>query len=507
MARLAMAVLVAVLVAPATASASFVEMTQNGRSDPQSALASYTLSYTADPGEANDLTVTDGDGIRVRDPGATIRTGANCVHEGADVVCRAAPGTYSRSGPSGVVDLRDGDDAAVVPDDFVLMGGLGDDRLTGGVRIDGGPGGDTIIGSGAGYGTLSYRDRAAAVAVTFDDQPNDGEAGEGDDVRGRFATIEGGSGDDRLSAPSEPGPAGAAASVAGLGGDDRIAGGTGADRLAGDAGDDLLEGNGGDDSLNGDAGADTIRGGPGSDTFSTGVVSADVTIVPDDRANDGAPGEGDDVGSDVENFQTSSGDDSITGTDAANRIDSGAGDDTVLAGGGDDDITAGRGGAALVDAGPGRDVVRYGVDDDDTVRLRDGEVDTFACTLNARPQVDADPFDQPLVCASSLRASSRFHRLRPSRRSAVSLRVACDQYLSLRCRGEIRLVERRSGAHLARAQYDVAPGAHRTIRVRLTRDGRSALRRRRRVPLFVTAAPPETVPFENTIGRGALIDR
>lgn len=57
MARFTLLVLVALLAAPGTAFASFVELRRT---------PSWTFSYTADPGETNALTVTKGDGYRVR---------------------------------------------------------------------------------------------------------------------------------------------------------------------------------------------------------------------------------------------------------------------------------------------------------------------------------------------------------------------------------------------------------------------------------------------------------
>lgn len=506
-------VLVALLAAPATASGSFVEYRPNYNVPdpaPWPTVAQHTLVYTADPGETNDLIVTKGNDLRVRDAGATIRTGRNCVREGPEVVCTATPGTYSRSGTTGTVDLGDGDDTATIPTDFALLGGPGDDRLTGGSRIDGGPGGDTMTATEyTGYTTLSYAERTAAVRITFDDLPNDGEAGEGDDVRGRFATIAGGPGDDRLSLPAEtPSGAGGQAWAVGNGGNDHITGGSGADRLAGNAGDDVIEGNAGDDQFDGGAGADRIRGGLGTDTFSSGFIAADITITPDDQPNDGAPGEGDDIGSDIENFETWSGDDRVTGTDGPNLIQVGEGDDIVFAGGGDDDVKPGTGGADVVDGGPGRDAIRDAVESADTIRTRDGEADAFICFPNARPQIEADPFENAPGCSSTLTLASRFHKLRPSRRGAVSLGAVCIELLPRPCRGEIRLIARKGGTVMARALYDVpATGARHSVRLRLTPRGKATLQRRRRVPFDVIIRPADATYFapEATVGRGALV--
>jgi hypothetical protein len=496
MARFTLLVLLALLAAPAAASASYVELRR---------APGWTFTYTADPGERNALVVTKGDAYRVRDAGAAIRAGENCSHEGAEVVCRLPAGTVLRAAPTGPVDLGDEDDSATIPNDFVLLGGPGDDQLTGGAQIEGGPGGDTMTATG--YGTLSYAERTAPVAVTFDDMPNDGEPGEGDDVRGAFSRIAGGPGDDLLSAPSWRGPR-LGTLVLGNGGDDRLLGGAGPDELEGGDGDDGLEGGEGDDRLWGHAGADSIRGGPGSDSFYASGGTAGVTIVPDDQPNDGASGEGDDVGGDVENFTTGTGDDYVVGTAAGNRIETGEGDDTVLAGAGPDEIHPGFAGADTVDGGPGGDSIHDVIEAADTIRMRDGETDAFTCFPDARPRLEADPFEATRGCISFLGVSSRLHELRPSRSGAVSLRAVCVELLPRACRGEMRLIARSGGTVLARGLYDVAPGAKRTIRLRLTSRGRATLRRTRgRVPFTVLIRPADALSLAPgfTIGRGALV--
>jgi Ca2+-binding RTX toxin-like protein len=112
--------------------------------------------------------------------------------------------------------------------------------------------------------------------------------GDGDDratVTGALlAHLDGGAGADTLTGGS---------------GDDTIEGGPGADALAGGAGNDRLSGDGpalvaggGDDNLAGGPGADDLTGDGGRDTVDyTATPGAHVTF--DGRADDGAPGEGD----------------------------------------------------------------------------------------------------------------------------------------------------------------------------------------------------------------------
>jgi hypothetical protein len=135
----------------------------------------------------------------------------------------------------------------------VLLGGPGADTLTGGTQFDwlvGGDGNDAIDGAGG----------------------NDLLAGElGDD------TLHGGDGADSLD------------------------GGSGADALWGDAGDDSLAS--GDGVLPGDAG-DQLHGGAGRDYADYRTRTAAVRKTADGVADDGAPGENDNVFGDVEGLRT-----------------------------------------------------------------------------------------------------------------------------------------------------------------------------------------------------------
>ncbi len=126
-------------------------------------------------------------------------------------------------------------------------------------------------------------------------------------------------------------------------GNETINGTNGDDVIAAGGGVDLIRGNGGSDLICGEAGGDTIVGGPGNDTafagdgddfFVTdqaGLDGADayfggngvdlmayelrlpgVGVTFDDLANDGVPGEGDNVRSDVERLRVPAGDLDLT---------------------------------------------------------------------------------------------------------------------------------------------------------------------------------------------------
>jgi Ca2+-binding RTX toxin-like protein len=183
-----------------------------------------------------------------------------------------------------------------------LKGGLGNDTLTPGAgvdSVDGGAGNDTIvmagnltaadkIDGGADLDTVTLNGNYSAgltfgattmvnvetlrlgpgssYALTLDDATN--TAG---------LTVDGGA----LLAPSflhldGSAETGAALTAVGGGGDDVLTGGAGGDVFNGGAGNDTLSGNGGDDTLTAGAGIDTLNGGAGQDTF---VLGANLTAA------------------------------------------------------------------------------------------------------------------------------------------------------------------------------------------------------------------------------------
>jgi len=172
--------------------------------------------------------------------------------------------------------------------------------------------------------------------------------------------------------------------VEGKGGDDVIHGGPGGDLLFGGPGNDLVDGGAGDDKLEGiaggtfnptqTAGADNYIGGGGTDTVLYERRTEDLTISLDGQANDGANGEGDNVGADITTVVAGDGNDTLTGNGARNILAGSAGSDTLIGGGGDDALWGGSGNDRL-EGGDGQDSLT-GEDGDDAL---DGgpDVDTF----------------------------------------------------------------------------------------------------------------------------------
>lgn len=124
-------------------------------------------------------------------------------------------------------------------------------------------------------------------------------------------------------------------------GDDILDGGPGDDVLNGDAGNDTLLGGDGDDVLAGGMGNDSLAGGAGTDTASYAEKVVSVTASLDGLANDGASGENDLIGSDIENLTGGTGADTLVGNDDPNMLIGGAGADTLIGGAGDDRLVGG----------------------------------------------------------------------------------------------------------------------------------------------------------------------
>jgi Ca2+-binding RTX toxin-like protein len=143
-----------------------------------------------------------------------------------------------------------------------------------------------------------------------------------------------------------------------------LRGGISNDKLTGGLGDDLLDGGAGNDTFytaRTPDGADTEIGGTGSDTANYGGRIASVVLSPGGGADDGAPGEHDDIGADVEKLIAGKGADTLSDGDlvVANIFKGGGGSDTIEAQDGveGNDQVLGGGGTDTCSADPG-DVVQ-----------------------------------------------------------------------------------------------------------------------------------------------------
>jgi Ca2+-binding RTX toxin-like protein len=282
------------------------------------------------------------------------------------------------------INLNVAADGATRDEDVVLHGaavqlGLsgegGDDVLTGGgtgtplsrptvtqMLFNDGPGADTVTGGsspdiigpedgpdpgdiffgGGGFDFIDYEGSPDGVTVRLDGKPNDGTGCPG-------ASCD----DDNVMPDIE--------SIRGSHLDDVLAGGPGTQVLEAVGGIDRLSGGPGDDFMfKEQATASTFHGGSGTDTVSFFSDTNGVTVTLDGVANDGPPGEHDNVGKDVEGVIGGTGNDHLIGNAKANTLSGDQGDDVLDGRGGNDTLQGGSGdsnGSDVFIGGPGVDTV------------------------------------------------------------------------------------------------------------------------------------------------------
>ena len=341
------------------------------RSSDQTVLLSATDFLTLAVGRQGTAIVGNADGTVLPCGAATVTNTAQILVSGqggsfdtyyANFVAIDESGGRLRPGagvePTGVseieivIDVQPGANVlppyGPLPLELQYVGGAGADKVTLGAT------GADLAGDGD-------RDVTTTVpfggAVLYGQGGNDTLNGNGNAATGgRFAhpmTMYGGDGTDKLTGGS------AADQLTGGPGNDVLSGGLGSDQLTGEAGDDHLNGGRGDETfaLGSDLGADTISGGPGSDTADYSAAPSGVAVSLDGFANDGVPGEGDNVGpaGDIERLVGSAWDDQLTGSPNTDFLIGGDGQDEIYAMGGDDTIDALDSLKDIVDGGDGTD--------------------------------------------------------------------------------------------------------------------------------------------------------
>jgi Ca2+-binding RTX toxin-like protein len=354
-----------------------------------------TLTFTANAGEANDVTVIWGD---VHDNGANLTAGSGCSTVDANSVSCTdpftavsvslgdghdqlqaflnAPATVNAGSGNDIVfganmptvlhgeggndqltsnyfgstlDGADGNDTIQGGGGGTVDGGAGDDTLSGGQFdfVDGEGGADTFSCLPYAGCTVDYSARSNPVTVTEDGVADDGEAGENDNVQEGIGDILGGSGNDHITGASVL----FTSTIKGNGGGDVLSL-TGQGRIEGGPGNDQLTGSQYNDQLDGGTGADVMDGGDGVDLADYGSrTNAVVLNLGDALANDGESGEND-KDLNFENILTGSGNDTANGGAANEQLDGGAGGDTLNGGEGNDFFVYGPGDDVL-NGGPG----------------------------------------------------------------------------------------------------------------------------------------------------------
>jgi hypothetical protein len=275
-----------------------------------------------------------------------------------------------------------------------------------------------VITSGGGVDHITGSDsRTAPFTANLGGGDDHFFGGSGGDI------VHGGDGDDRIY---------------GEGGDDQLYGEGNSDNPDGGEGNDLVDGGAGDDGLEKSLGVsndpghggDTYVGGPGKDKLLLDNHAQGVTISLNGAADDGTSGEGDNVGSDIEEIDGTDGNDSFTGSAGPDGFDGRLGNDTIRGGGGDDNLRGaggddsifgdagndkleGSNGADTIDGGAGTDQM-YGDQstcgfiscpaDPDKLFARDGEQDTVDCGGGA-DAAEVDQLDLVAFCSSVARTT------------------------------------------------------------------------------------------------------
>jgi Ca2+-binding RTX toxin-like protein len=368
--------------------------------------ANNVLTFTANPGETNNVDVfQDSGGLYIfdRNQDPTDNGTSGCIDYYTTYGTQYMFWYCGTSVSSYKILLGDGNDtllpgqytccAPTIP--IVADGGIGNDNLTGGEGIDkihGGDGTDALNGAGAndtlfgddgvdtihgnnaddnlyggagadiisgdaGTDTMFYEDHTSAVAATL--APG--------------ATTSGNATDGPVGARDQF-PAQTSATSPDI---ERLEGSPFDDTLSGNDGANQLNGGDGNDILRGGKGADVLNGGNGFDftSYSDRSATQPVTVSLDGVANDGVPGENDTLNT-IEGVTGGAGDDTLStnvpaelqGGDGADRLTGSAGNDT-LRGGNGNDIIDGKGGADAV----------FGDAGDDNVTSNDGVIDSIDC--------------------------------------------------------------------------------------------------------------------------------
>jgi hypothetical protein len=266
-----------------------------------------------------------------------------------------------------------------------------------------------------------------------------------------------------------------------------ITGTDGNDVLNGTPASEAIYAAGGNDIVNADAGDDDIDGGPGSDVLNGGPGAADsvsygggsgVVVTLDGFPNDGAPGENDNVGTDVEDVFGTDKDDKLTGSAAANTLDGNGGDDTIVGGPGADTLFGGDGNDFIDSRDGQRDHVECGPGQDNATIDRIDDVSSD-CERRNKPPVTITPG------LTIIRSKRRLIISSITARSAVVL--ACVRGCHPRTPPSKAVIRRRS----------VALDSGRTVRLRLPGRISGAT-----VELGVTARGAATTCVRYRIGPG-----
>jgi Ca2+-binding RTX toxin-like protein len=405
-------------------------------------------------------------------------------------------------------------------DTLVWNNGDGSDTMDGdagndGVEVNGSPTAGDVFTLAFNAGRIKFQ-RTNLVPFTLDTSTE------------RFQ-VNGLGGNDSVSASDGVGRL-TLLSVDGGAGDDTVNGSDGRDLILGGEGNDVLSGGGGDDRIVGDRGSDTMNGGAGDDTLvwnngdGTDVMNGD--DGRDDVEVNGAPAAGDvftvqpngarikfdrsnlvpfslnigssetmhanglggddaisvgEVGPFAVTASGGSGNDTLTGAGSSETFLGGSGNDTITPGGGLDVVSGDEGDDQVDIRDDTADVARGGAGNDSIV------ADAASLDiLEGFETVDRTPVITPSPVDTSTRPVTITSGSVKVRNGVASIKVSCPATspgncagsLALRTAKAVRVAGLKAVLQLGSARYDLAPGASRTLKVKLAQGSRRLADRR-----------------------------
>jgi Ca2+-binding RTX toxin-like protein len=329
-------------------------------------------------------------------------------------------------------------------------------------------------------------------------------------------------------------------SVDGGTGVDTVFGSEGADLILGGEGNDVLGGGGGEDRIVGDRGTDTMNGGTGDDTLvwnnGDGTDVANGDDGRDDVEVNGAPAAGDastvqpngarikfdrsnlvpfsiDIGSsetmhanalggndtisvgEVGTYEVTAaggpGDDTLTGGGSSETFLGGSGNDTITPGGGLDVVSADEGDDQVNVRDNTADVARGGGGNDSVVADA-GQLDI----LDGFESVDRTPNVTPPPVDTATRPVTISRGTVKVKRGTASIKVSCPAISPGNCTGSlavrtakrIKLAGLKVALQLGSARYNIAPGASKTLKVKLAKGSRRLADNKRRLKVLAVAS-------------------
>lgn len=396
-------------------------------------------------------------------------------------------------------------------DDNGLFGGAGDDNVSGddgNDTIDGGftNDGNDVYSGGAGFDVVDYFGRDNPLNISGDGVANDGEAGELDNVNPDIETIDGGGGDDTLTAPATGGRG-----LFGNGGNDTLNGGAASESIDGGPGDDTENGNDGsdqfdggffggngtgNDTVNGGNGDDHIYNGGGKDVFNGGAgvdeidydnAGGPVQINPNGQPISGEANEGDTVAADIENESGGFFGDLLIGTPATNLIRGGEGNDFIVTRDAvSDDVLCGGGSDT---------VVADGID----VTAADGNE---LCEKVDRGSLAGALTGQKL---GSITTSIS------SKATSLTVPFLCGLNVQGGCQGSITINTGGSSARAAKrvgkATFITPPATRINVRVPLSKSSRSTLRKKKKLKVTITVLVQDARGASGTVKKTLTLKR